>query len=217
MEILRCEGVRKVYGERENRVDALREIDLSISKGEFVAVMGASGSGKSTIAKLVAGFWDVEEGAVMIDGVDEKKIPLKQLYNQIAFVSQDNYLFDTSVRENIRMGNLSASDKEVEQAAKAAGCDAFIRSLEKGYETNVGSGGAHLSGGERQRIAIARAILKGAPILLMDEATSALDNESERLVNDAVRRLHGNKTILMIAHRASTIQMADRVCNMETL
>lgn len=145
----------------------LRDVNLSIPAGSMTALVGPSGSGKSTIAKLVAGFWDVEEGVVMIDGVDEKKIPLKQLYNQIAFVSQDNYLFDTSVRENIRMGNLSASDKEVEQAAKAAGCDAFIRSLEKGYETNVGSGGAHLSGGERQRIAIARAMLKDAPICLI--------------------------------------------------
>ena len=132
----------------------LRGVNLSIPAGCMTALVGPSGSGKSTIAKLIAGFWDVEEGAVMIDGVDEKKIPLKQLYDQIAFVSQDNYLFDTSVRENIRMGNLSASDKEVEQAAKVAGCDAFIRLLEKGYETNVGGGGAHLSGGERQRILI---------------------------------------------------------------
>ncbi len=132
------------------------------------ALVGPSGSGKSAIAKLIAVFWDVKDGTVSMGGVDEKKIPLEQLYDQVAFVSQDNYLFETNVRENIRMGRLSASDKEVEAAAKAAGCDAFIRSLEKGYETNVGGGGAHLSGGERQRIAIAKAMLKDAPIVILD-------------------------------------------------
>lgn len=189
----------------------LRDVNLSIPAGSMTALVGPSGSGKSTIAKLVAGFWDVEEGAVMIDGVDEKKIPLKQLYNQIAFVSQDNYLFDTSVRENIRMGNLSASDKEVEQAAKAAGCDAFIRSLEKGYETNVGSGGAHLSGGERQRIAIARAMLKDAPIVILDEATAYIDPENEAVIQKAIAKLVKGKTVIVIAHRLSTIKDADKI------
>ncbi len=154
----------------------LRDVNFSIPTGSMTALVGPSGSGKSTIAKLIAGFWDVEEGAVMIGGMDAKKIPLKQLYDKVAFVSQDNYLFDESVRENIRMGRLSASDREVEQAARAAGCDTFIRSLEKGYETNAGSGGAHLSGGEWQRIAIARAMLKDAPIVILDVIYSMILN-----------------------------------------
>lgn len=129
----------------------LQDVSLSIPVGTMTALVGPSGSGKSTIAKLIAGFWDVKEGTVSIGGIDEKQIPLKELYDQAAFVSQDSYLFDESVRENIRMGRLTAADREVEAAAKAAGCDTFIRLLENDYETKVGGGGAHLSGGERQR------------------------------------------------------------------
>ncbi len=175
------------------------------------ALVGPSGSGKSAIAKLIAVFWDVKDGTVSMGGVDEKKIPLEQLYDQVAFVSQDNYLFETNVRENIRMGRLSASDKEVEAAAKAAGCDAFIRSLEKGYETNVGGGGAHLSGGERQRIAIAKAMLKDAPIVILDEATANLDPENEDRLQKAIEELTWNKTIIMIAHRLKTVRNADQI------
>lgn len=189
----------------------LRDVSLSIPAGSMTALVGPSGSGKSTIAKLIAGFWDVKEGRVSLGGVDEREIPLKTLYDQVAFVSQDNYLFDETVRENIRMGRLSATDKEVEAAAKAAGCDAFIRSLEKGYETNVGGGGAHLSGGERQRIAIARAMLKDAPIVILDEATAYIDPENEAVIQKAIAKLVQGKTVIVIAHRLSTIKDAEMI------
>ena len=189
----------------------LNDVSLYIPAGSMTALVGPSGSGKSTIAKLIAGFWDVNDGAVSIGGVDEKEIPLKQLYDKIAFVSQDNYLFDETVRENIRMGKLSSTDKEVEAAAKAAGCDAFIRGLEKGYDTEVGAGGAHLSGGERQRIAIARAMLKDAPIVILDEATAYIDPENEAVIQKAIARLVKGKTVIVIAHRLSTIRDADKI------
>ncbi len=198
------------FGYHEDK-NILRDVSLSIPAGSMTALVGPSGSGKSTIAKLIAGFWDVKDGTVSMGGVDEKKIPLEQIYDQVAFVSQDNYLFDESVRENIRMGKLSATDKEVEAAAKAAGCDAFIRSLEKGYETNVGGGGAHLSGGERQRIAIARAMLKDAPIVILDEATAYIDPENEAVVQKAIAKLVHGKTVIVIAHRLSTIKDADKI------
>lgn len=198
------------FGYHEDK-SILRDVSLSIPAGSMTALVGPSGSGKSTIAKLIAGFWDVKDGTVSIGGVDEKQIPLKQLYDKVAFVSQDNYLFDESVRENIRMGKLSATDREVEAAAKAAGCDAFIRSLEKGYETNVGGGGAHLSGGERQRIAIARAMLKDAPIVILDEATAYIDPENEAVIQKAIAKLVRGKTVIVIAHRLSTIKDADKI------
>lgn len=198
------------FGYHEDK-SILRDVSLSIPAGSMAALVGPSGSGKSTIAKLIAGFWDVKDGTVSIGGVDEKQIPLKQLYDKVAFVSQDNYLFDESVRENIRMGKLSATDREVEAAAKAAGCDAFIQSLEKGYETNVGGGGAHLSGGERQRIAIARAMLKDAPIVILDEATAYIDPENEAVIQKAIAKLVRGKTVIVIAHRLSTIKDADKI------
>lgn len=191
--------------------EILKDVSLSIPAGSMTALVGPSGSGKSTIAKLIAGFWDVKNGTVSMGGVDEKKIPLETLYDQVAFVSQDNYLFDETVRENIRMGKLSATDKEVEAAAKAAGCDAFIRTLEKGYETNVGAGGAHLSGGERQRIAIARAMLKDAPIVILDESTAYIDPENEAVIQKAIAKLVQGKTVIVIAHRLSTIKDADKI------
>lgn len=191
--------------------EILKDVSLSIPAGSMTALVGPSGSGKSTIAKLIAGFWDVKNGTVSMGGVDEKKISLETLYDQVAFVSQDNYLFDETVWENIRQGCLSATDEEVESAAKAAGCDAFIRTLEKGYETNVGAGGAHLSGGERQRIAIARAMLKDAPIVILDEATAYIDPENEAVIQKAIARLVQGKTIIVIAHRLSTIKDADKI------
>lgn len=198
------------FGYHEDK-QILKDVSLFIPAGSMTALVGPSGSGKSTIAKLIAGFWDVKSGSVSIGGVDEKKIPLKQLYDKVAFVSQDNYLFDESIRENIRMGKLSATDKEVESAAKSAGCDIFIRGLEKGYDTNVGSGGAHLSGGERQRIAIARAMLKDAPIVILDEATAYIDPENEAVIQKAIAQLVKGKTVIVIAHRLSTIKDADKI------
>ena len=178
-------------------------------RAAWSAFVGPSGGGKSTIAKLIGGFWDVKKGRITLGGRDLRDIPLAQLYSKVAFVSQDNYLFDDTVRENIRMGRLDASDAEVEAVARAAGCDAFIRALENGYDTKVGGGGAHLSGGERQRIAIARAMLKNAPIVILDEATAYIDPENEAVVQRAVAKLVEGKTVIVIAHRLSTITDAD--------
>jgi len=195
--------------------NAIQHINLAIKPGTVTALVGPSGSGKSTITKLIAGFWDVGSGSITLGGKDLRTIPQKQLADQIAYVSQDNYLFDDTIRENIRMGRLSASDTEVEEAAKAAGCDAFIRSLENGYDTNVGSAGGHLSGGERQRIAIARAMLKNAPIVILDEATAYIDPENEAVVQEAVSKLVAGKTLIIIAHRLSTITDSDQIVVMK--
>ena len=173
------------HGDKE----ILHQVSLSIPQNGMTALVGPSGSGKSTLAKLAAGFWDVKSGTITMGGHDLKDIPLSQLYDQVAFVSQDNYLFDDTVRKNIRMGRRDATDAEVEAAARAAGCESFISGLEKGYDTIVGGGGAHLSGGERQRIAIARAMLKDAPIIVLDEATAYIDPENEAVIQRAVARL----------------------------
>ena len=158
--------------------------------------------GKSTVAKLIAGYWDVTSGSITLGGHELKDMPLSEIADQISYVSQDNYLFNRSIRENIRMGRPSATDAEVEQAAKQSGCDAFIRKLNNGYDTVVGSAGSHLSGGERQRIAIARAMLKDAPIIILDEATSSVDPENEDELQRAIEALTHDKTIIMIAHRS---------------
>ena len=191
--------------------EILHDVDLAIPQHGMTALVGPSGSGKSTLAKLAAGFWDVKSGVITMGGHDLKDIPLAQLYEQTAFVSQDNYLFDDTVRGNIRMGRLSATDAEVEAAAHAAGCDSFIAELEKSYDTVVGGGGAHLSGGERQRIAIARAMLKDAPIVILDEATVNVDPENEDRLQRTIEALTGGKTIIMIAHRLKTVKNADQI------
>ena len=191
--------------------EILHDVSLHIPQNGMTALVGPSGSGKSTLAKLIAGFWDVKHGAITMGGHDLKDILLAELYDQIAYVSQDNYLFDDTVRENIRMGNLKATDKEVEAAAHAAGCDSFINDLENGFDTIVGGGGAHLSGGERQRISIARAMLKNAPIIILDEATAYIDPENEAVIQRAVAKLVQNKTVIVIAHRLSTITDADNI------
>ena len=191
--------------------EILHDVSLTIPAGKTTALVGPSGSGKSTLAKLAAGFWDVKTGTITMGGHDLKSIPLTQLYEQAAYVSQDNYLFDDTVRENIRMGRLNATDAEVEAAAHAAGCDSFIGELEHGYDTRVGGGGAHLSGGERQRIAIARAMLKDAPVIILDEATAYIDPENEAIIQNAVNNLVKNKTVIVIAHRLSTITGAANI------
>ncbi|MDO4268138.1 MAG: ABC transporter ATP-binding protein [Eubacteriales bacterium] len=198
------------FGYRPDQ-EVLHRIDLKIPEGTMTALVGPSGSGKSTIARLIAGFWDVEKGTVTMGRYNINDMPLEQLYSQIAFVSQDNYLFDDTIRENIRMGRMEATDQQVEEAARAAGCDGFIRQLERGYDTVAGSGGTHLSGGERQRIAIARAILKDAPVIIFDEATAYIDPENEALIQQAVAKLTQGKTVIVIAHRLSTITGADQI------
>jgi len=212
-------GVRFSYvsldSEKHTNKSVLDNYSLVVQRGECVALTGASGCGKTTVSKLLLGLYPVEAGDICVMGNSVKTISNEKLRKCISYVPQEPYLFEGSVLENIRMGNLSASEAEIVEAAKAANAHGFIQKLGNGYDTQVGERGNRLSGGQRQRIAIARAILQGAPVLLMDEATSALDNESEQLVNEALRGLHGKKTILMIAHRTSTIQMADRVCQMQ--
>ncbi|WP_315307541.1 ABC transporter ATP-binding protein [Pseudoramibacter alactolyticus] len=189
----------------------LDNVSLSIDENQVTAFVGESGSGKSTITKLIAGFWNPESGEVKIGGINIKEFPLEQLADTISYVSQDNYLFDLSIRENIRIGKPSASDAEVEEIAKQSGCHDFICNLPAGYDTIAGEGGGHLSGGERQRIAIARAMLKNAPIVILDEATSYMDTENESIVQEAISNLVKGKTLILIAHRLRTIVNADKI------
>ena len=195
----------------EEEKEILHGISLNIKGGTTVAFVGPSGSGKSTLAKLIAGYWDITEGNINIGGYNLKEIPLKQLYSLTAFVSQDNFLFNESIRENIRMGNPSASDKEVEDIAKKSGCHDFIMKMEHGYDTVVGSSGSHVSGGEKQRISIARAMLKNAPIVILDEATSYIDPENEVIIKQALSKLIKDKTVIIIAHRLSTITDTEQI------
>ena len=194
-----------------NDEEILHGIDLNIEQGTVNALVGPSGSGKSTIAKLIASFWDVNSGRITFGGVDIRKIPLEEYNRNIAYVSQDNYLFDETIMDNIRMGNPNATDEDVMNAAKACGCHDFIMQLEHGYQTVVGGAGGHLSGGERQRISIARAMLKNAPVVILDEATAYTDPENEALVQSSVAKLVQGKTLLVIAHRLSTIASADQI------
>ncbi len=195
----------------EEGTSLLEHVNLSVPEKTITAFTGPSGGGKSTITKLIAGFWDVTAGSVKIDGIDIRKIPLEQLMDQISYISQDNYLFDETVLENIRIGRPSASDEEVCQAAKDCGCYDFIVKLENGFQTVAGGAGGHMSGGERQRIAIARAVLKNAPIVILDEATAYIDPENEALIQEAMAKVINGKTVLMIAHRLSTITDADKI------
>jgi ABC-type multidrug transport system fused ATPase/permease subunit len=201
------------YGDDESF--ELRDVDLSIRPGETVAFVGSSGSGKSTLIDLVARFVEPSAGAVKVHGVDVREYTLASWTAQYALVSQTPFLFHTTVLENIRYGRPQATQAEVEQAARLAGVHDFIMSLPLGYATDVADAGARLSGGQRQRITIARAFLKDAPLLLLDEATSALDNESERVVQESLERLMKGKTVLVVAHRLSTIRKADRIVVME--
>lgn len=192
----------------------LNRFCMNIRQGECVAITGASGCGKTTVSKLLLGLYPIKSGSIWIEGKNVLSMTKREWRQNIAYVPQEPYLFYGSVMENIRMGRLDATDEEVMEAARLANAHGFIVNLENGYDTEVGERGNRLSGGQRQRIAIARAILKRAPVMLLDEATSALDNESEQLVNDAMKKLQRQMTIIMIAHRPSTIALADRVVEM---
>ena len=204
-------GLDHVSFSYDGENEVLHDVSLSIQPGTMTALVGPSGSGKSTVAMLIAGYWDVTSGSITLGGHELKEIPLSEIAAQISYVSQDNYLFNRSIRENIRMGRPDATDAEVEQAAKQSGCDTFIRKLDQGYDTVVGSAGSHLSGGERQRIAIARAMLKDAPVVILDEATAYIDPENEAVVQKAISALTVGKTLIVIAHRLSTIIGADNI------
>ncbi|SCY02517.1 ATP-binding cassette, subfamily B [Lachnospiraceae bacterium XPB1003] len=197
------------YDEEDGEV--LHGIDLKMKEGSFTALVGPSGGGKSTVAKLIARFWDVTDGRIKIGDVDIKDLKVGTLADIVSFVTQDNFLFARSIMENIRLGNPKATDEEVIAAAKAACCDEFIRKLPDGYNTSAGEAGKRLSGGERQRIAIARMMLKNAPIVILDEATAFTDPENETKLQESIANLTKGKTLLVIAHRLSTIKKADQI------
>jgi len=189
----------------------LRDINLDVPAGRMVALVGMSGGGKSTLADLIPRFHDVEEGRITVDGTDIRNIRLESLREQIGIVTQHTFLFNDTIRANIAYGSRAKSNEQIFAAATAANAHDFITHLPKGYDTMVGELGVRLSGGERQRIAIARALLKNAPILILDEATSSLDSEAERQVQEALEHLMANRTTLVIAHRLSTVRRADRI------
>ena len=199
------------YGDSE----IIHGISFTAKAGSVTAFVGPSGSGKSTLAKLIARFWDVDAGAVLVGGIDIREMSLTDLTEKISYVSQDNFLFNMSLRDNIRIGKPEATDKEVEWAAAQAGCDEFISRFPQGYDTNAGDAGARLSGGERQRLAIARAILKNAPIVILDEATAFTDPENEDKLQRSIDKLTKGKTLIVIAHRLSTIMYADQILVLE--
>jgi subfamily B ATP-binding cassette protein MsbA len=189
----------------------LKDFSLTINKGETVALVGQSGSGKSTLANLITRFYDVNKGAVLIDGNNIKDVTKKSLRNLMGIVSQDSILFNDTISNNIKLGTQDATDAAILEAAKIANADEFIQSLSDKYDTNIGDSGNTLSGGQKQRLSIARAVLKNPPIMILDEATSALDTESEQLVQIALEKMMRNRTSLVIAHRLSTIQKADKI------
>jgi len=197
------------FGYKDTQV--LKGVNLTIEAGSVTALVGPSGGGKSTIAKLIASLWDVDDGEIIIGSVNIRDIPTEQLMDTVAYVAQDNYLFNDTVRNNIRMGKQGATDAEVEAVARASGCHDFIMNLENGYETVAGGAGGHLSGGERQRISIARAMLKNAPVIILDEATAYTDPENEAIIQEAVSKLVVGKTLIVIAHRLSTVIDSDKI------
>ena len=197
------------YSEKSGEI--LHGIDLTLPEGSYTALVGPSGGGKSTLARLIARFWDVCDGSIEIGGVDIRNMPIAQLSEIVSFVTQDNFLFQASIKENIRIGKPSATDEEVMAAAKKARCDEFISKLPYGYDTSAGEAGKKLSGGEKQRIAIARIILKNAPIVILDEATAFTDPENEHLIQQSITELTKGKTLLVIAHQLSTVKDADKI------
>ncbi len=195
------------YDER----NVLKNICFTVKAGTMTALVGPSGSGKTTIARLIPRFWDVKSGAILLGGRNVKELPFAALMSQVSFIFQDVFLFNDTVKENIRIGKPEATDEEIIAAAQAARADEFIRALPRGYDTNIGEHGGKLSGGERQRLSIARAILKNAPIIILDEATAFTDPENEAAIQEAISRLTKDKTLIVIAHRLSTITDADQI------
>ena len=195
------------YHERE----ILHGLNMKLGAGTVNAIVGPSGSGKSTIAKLIASLWDVNSGSIKIGGVDVKQMSFTDFNQKIAYVAQDNYLFNESVRENIRQGNPNATDEQIIEVTKKSGCYDFIMQLENGFDTIVGGAGGHLSGGERQRISIARAMLKDAPIVILDEATAYTDPENEAILQNSIAKLVAGRTLIVIAHRLSTVKDSDQI------
>jgi ATP-binding cassette subfamily B protein len=195
--------------------EVLHDVSFEAVSGGMTAIVGPSGSGKSTVARLIASFWEAGGGVVALGGVDVRNIPLSQVMDTVAYVSQDNFLFNLSIRENIRIGKPTATDAEIEEAATRASCHDFILDLPEGYDTLAGDGGGSLSGGERQRIAIARAILKNSPVVVLDEATAFTDPENEAVIQASIGELVQGKTLIVIAHRLGTIVHADRIIVMD--
>jgi ABC-type multidrug transport system fused ATPase/permease subunit len=204
-------NVSFAYGDKQ----ILRNVNLEIPKGKTVALVGASGAGKSTLVDMIPRFHDVNEGEILIDGVNIRNCKLDDLRRLMGVVSQDPILFNDTIYSNITLGTGGANQERVEEAARIANAHKFIELKPEGYQTNVGDRGTRLSGGERQRVTIARAVLKNPPILILDEATSSLDTESERVVQDAINNLMKNRTCIVIAHRLSTVQHADEIIVMD--
>ena len=199
----------------DEKDEVLHGVNLSMKEGSYTALVGPSGGGKSTIAKLIARFWDVNSGSIEIGGINVRDMPLSELSEYVSFVTQDNFLFNCSLMENIRLGNPKADDEAVKAAARAACCEEFILKLPRGYDTPAGEAGSRLSGGEKQRIAIARMMLKNAPIVILDEATAFTDPENEDKIQKSIAALAQGKTLLVIAHRLSTIKNADKIVVLE--
>ena len=200
---------------RYEQENVLKDFSLTVPKGQTVALVGQSGSGKSTIANLLTRFYDVQEGSIRIDGTDIRNIKIKSLRGLIGLVTQDSILFNDTIRNNVSLGKPDATDEEIMDALKIANAYEFVKDLPEGIETNIGDSGNKLSGGQKQRLSIARAVLKNPPIMILDEATSALDTESERLVQQALENMMQNRTSVVIAHRLSTIQKADKIVVMQ--
>jgi subfamily B ATP-binding cassette protein MsbA len=212
---IRFDDVSFAYAGEDESKTVLRCINLEVKSGEVLAVVGSSGAGKSTLVHLIPRFFDVSGGRLLVDGHDVRNLTLASLRSQIGIVTQDTVLFNDTVRNNIAYGQPHISQRRVESVARAALAHEFIVDLPSGYDTVIGERGVRLSGGERQRIAIARALLKNAPILILDEATSALDSESEALVQSALQNLMAGRTVFVIAHRLSTVRRADRIVVLE--
>ena len=195
----------------DSNENVLNDVNLDVNAGEYMALVGPSGVGKTTLCSLIPRFYEVSEGTIKIDGMDIRKIKLEDLRNNIGIVQQDVYLFAGTIMENIRYGNPDATDEDVIRAARRANAHEFIMSFPDGYDTDIGQRGAKLSGGQKQRLSIARVFLKNPPILIFDEATSALDNESEKVVQQSLEELARNRTTFVIAHRLTTIRNARRI------